>query len=62
MEAVNPRLMSGIQPTGVPHVGNYLGAIQHWKQLHDTNKYDDVVIVIVDLHSITLPQNPEQLR
>lgn len=54
--------MSGIQPTGIPHIGNYFGAIQHWKTLQDTNKYDVVVISIVDLHSITLPQNPDNLR
>lgn len=59
---IRPCLMSGIQPTGIPHIGNYFGAIQRWKTLQDTNNYDVVVISIVDLHSITLPQNPDNLR
>ena len=55
-----PRVFSGIQPTGVPHIGNYVGAIQRWVQLQE--QYDDVIFSVVDLHSITLPHDPSILR
>ncbi|XP_003962289.2 tryptophan--tRNA ligase, mitochondrial isoform X1 [Takifugu rubripes] len=54
------RVFSGIQPTGVPHLGNYLGALETWVTLQ--NQYPSVVYSIVDLHSITQPQEPPQLR
>nr|XP_004667566.2 tryptophan--tRNA ligase, mitochondrial isoform X1 [Jaculus jaculus] len=50
------RVFSGIQPTGILHLGNYLGAIESWVRLQD--KYDTVLYSIVDLHSITVPQDP----
>ena len=53
------RVFSGIQPTGTVHLGNLFGAILRWPELLDTM---DVVISIVDLHAITLPQDPETLR
>ena len=53
------RIFSGIQPSGMLHIGNYLGAIKNWVALQD--KYDSVFCV-VDLHAITIPQNPEELR
>ena len=46
--------MSGIQPTGSLHVGNYFGAVKNWVALQ--NEGSDVIFSIVDLHSITLPQ------
>ncbi|XP_046630194.1 tryptophan--tRNA ligase, mitochondrial isoform X2 [Neodiprion virginianus] len=49
-----PRIFSGIQPTGDVHLGNYLGAIQKWVELQNSNQ--DVIYSIVDMHSITLPQ------
>jgi tryptophanyl-tRNA synthetase len=54
-----PRVFSGIQPSGNLHIGNYLGAIQQWVagQGQKTN-----FICIVDLHAITVPQNPADLR
>ncbi|XP_030059874.1 tryptophan--tRNA ligase, mitochondrial [Microcaecilia unicolor] len=55
-----PRVFSGIQPTGVPHLGNYLGAIESWVQLQD--EYSSALYSIVDLHSITVPQDPAILR
>ncbi|KAM4700065.1 tryptophan--tRNA ligase, mitochondrial [Discoglossus pictus] len=55
-----PRVFSGIQPTGVPHLGNYLGALQSWVELQD--QYQDVLYSIVDLHSITVPQDSSTLR
>ncbi|XP_011152178.1 tryptophan--tRNA ligase, mitochondrial isoform X1 [Harpegnathos saltator] len=53
-------LFCGIQPTGGVHVGNYFGAIQRWTMLQ--NSKDMVLCSIADLHSITLPQDPKQLR
>jgi tryptophanyl-tRNA synthetase len=53
------RIFSGIQPTGNLHLGNYLGAIRNWVALqHDY----ECIFCIVDLHALTLPQNPEELR
>lgn len=56
----NGRVFSGIQPTGVPHLGNYLGALENWVVLQD--QYPSVLYSIVDLHSITQPQEPARLR
>ncbi|KAL3280904.1 hypothetical protein HHI36_004131 [Cryptolaemus montrouzieri] len=53
------RIFSGIQPTGMIHLGNYLGAIVQWKKLQDDN--EDVILELADLHSITLPQDPKTL-
>jgi len=53
------RVFSGIQPTGVAHIGNYLGAIRHWVDEQDI--YENIYC-IVDLHAITLPQDPAELR
>lgn len=53
------RVFSGIQPTGNIHIGNYLGATKHWAAQQD--KYENVFCV-VDLHSITVPQDPAVLK
>lgn len=53
------RIFSGIQPTGNLHLGNYLGAIRNWVKLQ---KDFDCIFCVVDLHAITLPQDPAQLR
>lgn len=53
------RIFSGIQPSGNLHLGNYLGAIKNWVELQD--KYDPIFCV-VDLHAITVPQKPKELR
>ena len=53
------RVFSGIQPTGNLHLGNYLGAIRNWVTLQDSF---ESIYCIVDLHAITMPQNPEALR
>jgi len=50
--------MSGIQPTGEIHIGNYLGAIQNWVRLQD--EYE-CFFAIVDYHSITVPYEPDSL-
>ena len=53
------RIFSGIQPTGNLHLGNYLGAIRNWVALqHDY----DCIFCIVDLHALTQPQDPAELR
>lgn len=53
------RIFSGVQPSGNLHIGNYLGAIKNWVKLQ--NDYESI-FCIVDLHAITIPQNPEELR
>lgn len=53
------RILSGAQPTGELHLGNYLGALKNWVKLQE--EYESFYC-IVDLHAITLPQNPEILR
>lgn len=54
-----PRIFSGVQPSGNLHIGNYLGAITQFVALQD--KYD-CVFCVVDMHAITVPQDPESLR
>jgi tryptophanyl-tRNA synthetase len=53
------RVLSGIQPTGEKHLGNYVGAIRRWvAEQHEVDAFHP----IVDLHAITVPQEPETLR
>ncbi len=59
MAARRKRVFSGIQPSGVSHIGNYLGAIRNWVTQQET--YDNV-FCIVNLHALTLPTEPESLR
>ncbi|WP_129311810.1 tryptophan--tRNA ligase [Streptomyces sp. L2] len=55
-----PRVLSGIQPTaGSFHLGNYLGAVRQWVDLQNTH---DAFYMVVDLHAITVPQDPKELR
>jgi tryptophanyl-tRNA synthetase len=55
-----PRVFSGIQPTADSfHIGNYLGALRQWVALQETH---ETVYCVVDLHAITLPQVPADLR
>ena len=53
------RIFSGVQPTGNLHLGNYLGAIRNWVRLQDQF---DCIFCIVDLHAITVWQEPAELR
>jgi tryptophanyl-tRNA synthetase len=53
------RIFSGVQPTGNLHLGNYLGAIRNWVRLQ---RDFDCIFCIVDLHALTMPQDPAQLR
>ncbi len=55
-----PRLFSGMQPSAESlHAGNYIGALLQWTELQ---RDYDAVFCVVDLHAITVPQDPEQLR
>lgn len=77
------RILSGVQPTGSLHLGNYLGAIKQWVEFQNTGKFDnaesldgeeikddeeEVELVnenffcVVDLHAITVPQDPGELE
>lgn len=53
------RVLSGIQPTGSIHIGNYLGAIKQWIKLQEKN---ECIFFIADLHSLTIPYKPEELQ
>jgi tryptophanyl-tRNA synthetase len=63
------RVISGVQPTGTLHLGNYLGAIRQWVDFQDQEQRDEEGNVvptenyffIVDLHAITMPHVPEDL-
>ncbi|KAF9441564.1 tryptophanyl-tRNA synthetase [Macrolepiota fuliginosa MF-IS2] len=55
-------VLSGIQPTGVPHLGNYLGALSNWVQLQQRAQPDDgLLFMIAGWHALTLPQDPQTL-
>ncbi|KAL8484379.1 hypothetical protein ACS0TY_026883 [Phlomoides rotata] len=56
--SVKKRIVSGVQPTGSLHLGNYLGAIKNWIALQNTY---ETLFFIVDLHAITLPYDTQQL-
>ena len=52
-------VFSGIQPSGETHIGNYLGALRHWAvDQHEHQSY----YCVVDLHALTLPHDPVELR
>jgi len=55
----NARVFSGVQPTGNLHLGNYLGAIKNWVSLQQEN---ETIYCIVDLHAVTVPQDPVALK
>ena len=53
------RMVSGIKPSGELHIGNYLGAIRQWADLQEEF---DLFLFVADLHAITVPQDPAELR
>ena len=55
------KIFSGVQPTGNLHLGNYLGAIKNFVKLNN-DKENNCVFCVVDLHAITVKQNPNELR
>lgn len=56
-------IFSGIQPTGIPHLGNYLGALQNWVNLQNLafENGDELFFSIVGLHALTVPNDPKKL-
>ena len=58
MTPPRPRVLSGVQPTGALHLGNWLGAIRNWVDLQDSH---DTFFCVVDLHAITVPHDPARL-
>ena len=58
MTKPRPRVLSGVQPTGALHLGNWLGAIRNWVALQDSH---DTFFCVVDLHAITVPHEPARL-
>lgn len=57
------RVLSGVQPTGSLHLGNYLGAIRQWVEFQDeSSESRENLFCVVDLHAITMPHNPDELR
>jgi len=55
------KIFSGVQPTGNLHLGNYLGAIKNFVELNNDKK-NECVFCVVDLHAITVKQDPKELR
>ena len=58
---MNKKIFSGVQPTGNLHLGNYLGAIKNFVHLQNDKK-NECIYCVVDLHSITVTQNPKILK
>ncbi|KAK9371114.1 hypothetical protein V1509DRAFT_636789 [Lipomyces kononenkoae] len=57
-------VFSGIQPTGVAHLGNYLGALRAWGQVSASTpgQFDNAIFSVVDMHALTVPPPPDKLR
>ncbi len=55
------KIFSGVQPTGNLHLGNYLGAIKNFVELNNDNE-NECIFCVVDLHAITVNQNPKELK
>ena len=62
--AIRSRTFSGIQPTGVAHIGNYFGALQNWVKLQDAAVAtgSETIYCIVDLHAMSMPYEAASLR
>lgn len=52
-------VFSGVQPSGNLHIGNYIGALKQWKEIQNSS---EAIFCIVDLHAITVPQDPKELK
>lgn len=55
------RIVSGIQPTGNLHLGNYLGAIRNWVRMQDEHASGECLFFLADLHAISMPHVPAEL-
>ena len=58
---MSKKIFSGVQPTGNLHLGNYLGAIKNFVELNN-NKDNECIFCVVDLHAITVKQDPKELK
>jgi tryptophanyl-tRNA synthetase len=58
---MSKKIFSGVQPTGNLHLGNYLGAIKNFVELNNDSK-NECIFCVVDLHAITVKQNPKELK
>ncbi|MDB4070797.1 tryptophan--tRNA ligase [Candidatus Pelagibacter sp.] len=58
---MNKKIFSGVQPTGNLHLGNYLGAIKNFVELQN-EKENECIFCVVDLHAITVKQDPKELK
>ena len=58
---MNKKIFSGVQPTGNLHLGNYLGAIKNFVELQN-EKENQCIFCVVDLHAITVKQDPKELK
>ena len=58
---MSKKIFSGVQPTGNLHLGNYLGAIKNFVDLNNDSE-NDCIFCVVDLHAITVKQDPKELR
>jgi tryptophanyl-tRNA synthetase len=59
--SVRKIFLSGIQPTNIPHIGNYLGAVRNWVESQNTGNMESFYF-LADLHAITVRQNPKAFR
>lgn len=58
---LKPTIVSGMQPTGSLHIGNYLGALKNWVNLQNSGAYE-MYFFVADLHSLTIPMDPKVRR
>ena len=58
---MSKKIFSGVQPTGNLHIGNYLGAIKNFVELNN-QKDNECIFCVVDLHAITVKQDPKELK
>ena len=58
-EIAKPVVLSGIQPSGALTLGNYIGALKHWVSMQASH---DCLFALVDMHAITVRQDPAALR
>ena len=58
---MSKKIFSGVQPSGNLHLGNYLGAIKNFVELNN-DESNECIFCVVDLHAITIKQNPKELK
>lgn len=56
------RLLTGLQPSGQLHIGNYLGALKPFVELSKSNEFEHVFLMVVDYHALTSLKNPKELK